>query len=56
MSENLPQPTAQDALLTNIRNMRSFYRAYPIWNAVRTELSWTHYRTLLKVESVIPRR
>ena len=119
MSENLPQPTAQNALLTNIRellnqgrkqvfqavnaamvqtyweigrlivedeqqgqaraeygkgvlktlssaltnefgkgfdvrnlsNMRSFYQAYPIWNAVRTELSWTHYRTLLKVEN-----
>lgn len=119
MSENLPQPTAQNALLTNIRellnqgrkqvfqavntamvqtyweigrlivedeqqgqaraeygkgvlktlstaltnefgkgfdirnlsNMRSFYQAFPIWNAVRTELSWTHYRTLLKVEN-----
>ena len=35
----------------NLSNMRSFYQAYPIWNAVRTELSWTHYRTLLKVEN-----
>jgi predicted nuclease of restriction endonuclease-like (RecB) superfamily len=25
--------------------------AYPIWNAVRTELSWTHYRTLIRIES-----
>ena len=32
-------------------NMRGFYQAFPIWNAVRTELSWTHYRTLLRVES-----
>ena len=31
--------------------MRGFYQAFPIWNAVRTELSWTHYRTLLRVES-----
>ena len=35
----------------NLRNMRAFYQTFPIWNAVRTELSWTHYRTLLRVES-----
>jgi predicted nuclease of restriction endonuclease-like (RecB) superfamily len=35
----------------NLRNMRAFYLAYPIWNAVRTELSWTHYRLLLRVEN-----
>ncbi len=34
----------------NLRNMRSFYTAYPNRNAVRTELSWTHYRTLLRVD------
>ena len=33
----------------NLRNMRAFYQAFPIWNAVRTELSWTHYRALLRV-------
>lgn len=35
----------------NLRNMRRFYLAYPIWNAVRTELSWTHYRVLLRVDN-----
>lgn len=34
----------------NLRHMRGFYQGFPIWNAVRTELSWTHYRTLLRVE------
>ncbi len=34
----------------NLRHMRDFYQKFPIWNAVRTELSWTHYRTLLRVE------
>lgn len=34
----------------NLRNMRAFYRQYPIWNAVRPELSWTHYRILLRIE------
>jgi predicted nuclease of restriction endonuclease-like (RecB) superfamily len=33
----------------NLRNMRGFYLTFPIWNAVRTELSWTHYRQLLRV-------
>ena len=35
----------------NLRNMRAFYLAFPIWNAVRSELTWTHYRLLLKVEN-----
>ncbi len=35
----------------NLRNMRAFYLTFPIWNAVRTELSWTHYRTLIRVEN-----
>ncbi len=34
----------------NLRNMRAFYIAFPKWNAVRSELTWTHYRNLLKVE------
>jgi predicted nuclease of restriction endonuclease-like (RecB) superfamily len=34
----------------NLNNMRAFYRAFPIWNAVRTELSWTHYRLLSRIE------
>ena len=35
----------------NLRNMRGFYLAFPIRNALRAELSWTHYRTLLRVDS-----
>jgi len=31
----------------NLRNMRAFYQCYPIRDAVRTELSWTHYRKLI---------
>ncbi len=31
--------------------MRSFYLAYPKVNALRSELSWTHYRLLLRVEN-----
>lgn len=35
----------------NLRNMRLFYQTYPIWHAVRSELSWTHYRILLRIEN-----
>lgn len=35
----------------NLNNMRAFFRAFPIWNAVRTELSWTHYRMISRVEN-----
>ena len=35
----------------NLRNMRLFFQCFPIWNAVRTELGWTHYRILLRVEN-----
>ncbi len=36
---------------SNLRNMRAFFQAYPIRDAVRHELSWTHYRLLLRVEN-----
>ena len=35
----------------NLRNMRKFYQLFPIWNALRTELSWTHYRALIRVDN-----
>ncbi|HII16088.1 MAG TPA: DUF1016 domain-containing protein [Nanoarchaeota archaeon] len=35
----------------NLRYIRQFFVSYPIRNALRSELSWTHYRTLLHVEN-----
>ena len=35
---------------SNLRNMRRFYLAFPICDALRHELSWTHYRLLMHVE------
>ena len=35
----------------NLRHMRAFYLAFPIWDALRSELSWTHYRTLTRIEN-----
>jgi len=36
---------------SNLRYMRLFYQTFPIRDALRHELSWTHYRLLLRVES-----
>ena len=36
---------------TNLTNMRNFYLAFPIVDALRQELSWTHYRLLSRVDS-----
>ena len=36
---------------SNLRYMRLFNKAFPKCDALRHELSWTHYRTLLRVDS-----
>lgn len=36
---------------TNLWNMRRFSLIFPIIDAVRQELSWTHYRLLLRVDN-----
>ena len=35
---------------SNLRYMRLFYQAFPIRDALRHELSWTHYKKLSKVK------
>ena len=37
--------------VSNLRYMRLFYQAFPKCDALRHELSWTHYRLLLRVDS-----
>ena len=34
----------------SIRRMRKFYEFYPIWSAVPTELSWTHFQELIRID------
>ncbi len=41
---------------SNLRYMRLFYQAFPIRDALRHELSWTHYRLLLRVDSAKARQ
>lgn len=37
--------------MTNLRKMRLFYQLFPIRDTLCLELSWSHYRRLLRVES-----
>jgi len=41
---------------SNLKNMRIFYRAFPIRDALRHELSWTHYRILSRIEDTEKRK
>ncbi len=34
---------------SNLRYMRLFYKSFPIYDTLRPELSWSHYRRLLSV-------
>ena len=36
---------------TNLTNMRKFYLSFPILDALRQELSWTHYRLLSRLNT-----
>lgn len=34
-----------------LNSFRQFYRAFPIVNALRSQFSWTHYRTLIRIDN-----
>jgi len=36
---------------SNLRNMRAFYKAFPIRDTLRHELSWSHYRQISRLDS-----
>ena len=49
LSEKLTAEFGKGFDVSNLRNMRRFYVTFPIQDALRPELSWTHYRALMKV-------
>lgn len=50
LSERLTAEFGKGFDVRNLRNMRQFYLVFQNRNALRTELTWTHYRSLLRVE------
>lgn len=51
LSQVLSQDFGKGFDIGNLRNMRQFYLSFPKHYAVRSELSWTHYRTLMRIEN-----
>ena len=49
LSDELTREFGKGFDVSNLRNMRRFYSTFPIRDALRPELSWTHYRALMKV-------
>lgn len=50
LSHELTQWHGKGFTASNLLAMRRFYLTFPIQHAVRAELSWTHYRLLLKID------
>lgn len=50
LSQKLTQKHGKGFTETNLKYMRQFYRFFDKSHSLRDELSWTHYRLLLKVE------
>ena len=44
LASQLTQEFGRGFIPRNLRYMRAFYIAFPIWNAVRSKLSWTQNR------------
>lgn len=51
LSEQMTQDFGKGFTVANLKNMRQFYLAFPNSYALRSELSWTHYRLLMRVEN-----
>lgn len=56
LAERLGEESGKGFDARELRKMRQFYQQFPIWDAVRPELSWTHYRRLLSVEDGAARK
>ena len=55
LSERLTEQFGMNFNSRNLRSMRQFYTVYPIWNAVSSKLSWTHYRFLIRMDDPVKR-
>ena len=51
LSKRLTDDFGKGFTQQNLRNMRQFYKLFPIRSSLRSELAWTHYRLLLRIEN-----
>ena len=51
LSKRLTEEFGKGFTEANLRNMRQFYLCFPNCYALRSELTWTHYRLLIRVQN-----
>lgn len=51
LSQRLTEEFGKGFTEANLRNMRQFYLCFPNCYALRSELTWTHYRLLIRVQN-----
>ena len=51
LSKQMTKDFGKGFTVVNLKNMRQFYLIFPNGYALRSELSWTHYRSLMRVEN-----
>lgn len=51
LSQQLTEEFGKGYDKSNLSNMRKFYKAFPIFDALRQELTWIRYRCLLNMEN-----
>ncbi|GMO39684.1 MAG: hypothetical protein Pg6C_00270 [Treponemataceae bacterium] len=50
LSKRLTAKFGKGFTVANLRNMRQFYQMFPIRYALRSELTWTHCRLLMRID------
>lgn len=54
LSKQLAKEFGKGFSIANLKNFRQFYMIFPDWDksyALRSQLSWTHYRSIMRVEN-----
>lgn len=54
LSKQLSKELGKGFSIANLKNFRQFYLIFPDWDksyAVRSQLSWTHYRLIMRVDN-----
>jgi len=55
LSERLTAEFGQGFTVRNLQQMRKFYTTFPIAHALRAQLTWTHYRMLMRIDNTARR-